>query len=743
MRAQSPARPRRDAASRRRPYLPAVGTLLLLLAISPAAWGETWYESYHRAEVAIEEQDWSAALLALDSAIEAKPTPAARARTYGMRFVEYFPYLQLATVYFHLGQYDAAIDALETETGHGEITEAPRQRAALQALEERIDSARDRARRETENQRQRVLAESLARARQLGSEGRPADALAALDRALAVADDDGEVTVLREQLLDQLAEDQRAALRDRQFDDLVAKGTEAMRRDEPSVAASLLTQALQLKDDPAARSMFAEAQTRLRAQIESAADTEPSTATSFDVTEELRRARRLFDRGELEASMTAVQRALAVDRSNASAQALVGRIAQRRQLESEAAENTRTLESLLAEAGRHAADGRIEAALRAANRALALDPGSERASTLVTASYSRLNTALLATSDEPPLLLFDESLLREGGLRGRTRSSRFVLRGSVFASSPVDVVATVGDQSLPVDVDGRALADVWVSQFEIPLRLTPGSTRIEVEAIDPTGSSSSLGYEIDYAVPFTRSVWLPVTAAVALLFLFAAWVTVRARRRRQLLARRFNPYVAGAPVLDQKRFFGRQELLEYVLRRVTNNSIMLYGERRIGKTSLQHQLKRALETLDDPAHSFHPVFVDLQGTPQESFFATVATEIFHELSPLLDGLKPQPALADGSYGHRDLVKDLHAVLQALARKTEKKVKLVLLIDEVDELNDYDPRVNQRLRSLFMRAFAENLVAVVSGVSIKKQWEREGSPWYNFLPGDRGGASQPG
>ena len=32
----------------------------------------------------------------------------------------------------------------------------------------------------------------------------------------------------------------------------------------------------------------------------------------------------------------------------------------------------------------------------------------------------------------------------------------------------------------------------------------------------------------------------------------------------------------------------------------------------------------------------------------------------------------------------------------------------------------------------MKSFAENLVAVVSGVSIKREWDREGSPWYNFF-----------
>jgi hypothetical protein len=57
---------------------------------------------------------------------------------------------------------------------------------------------------------------------------------------------------------------------------------------------------------------------------------------------------------------------------------------------------------------------------------------------------------------------------------------------------------------------------------------------------------------------------------------------------------------------------------------------------------------------------------------------------------------------------------------------------VLLIDEVDELNDYDPRVSQSLRSLFMKRFAENLAAVVAGVRIRKEWEKETSPWYNFF-----------
>ena len=53
-----------------------------------------------------------------------------------------------------------------------------------------------------------------------------------------------------------------------------------------------------------------------------------------------------------------------------------------------------------------------------------------------------------------------------------------------------------------------------------------------------------------------------------------------------------NPYVAGNPVGDSPAFVGRADVLRQVLRvlrRAQDNAIVLYGQRRIGKTSiLQH-----------------------------------------------------------------------------------------------------------------------------------------------------------
>ena len=75
---------------------------------------------------------------------------------------------------------------------------------------------------------------------------------------------------------------------------------------------------------------------------------------------------------------------------------------------------------------------------------------------------------------------------------------------------------------------------------------------------------------------------------------------------------------------------------------------------------------------------------------------------------------------------------MRQVVRTLTPQNTTTVKVVLHIDEVDELNSYDPKVNQKLRSFFMKTFAEHLTAVVSGVQIQKHWELEGSPWYNFF-----------
>ncbi len=314
------------------------------------------------------------------------------------------------------------------------------------------------------------------------------------------------------------------------------------------------------------------------------------------------------------------------------------------------------------------------------------------------------------------------------------RDPRFRLAGMVIDNSPVDIEFTDSrEHELSVEVDRQQLGDFYLTEFRVDHELSAGLESLRVVATDAEDLTASSGYTVIYIRPAWRSPWWLGLSAAVLVGLVGAVLVRRSRRLTSRRRRRFNPYVAGAPVLDEDLFFGRDLLLDRILQTIHNNSLLLYGERRIGKTSIQHHLKKRLLELQDPAYDFFPVYVDLQGTPEERFFATIAEDVFQQLADQVE-MPAQPSFEDekSEYSYRDLVRDLRSVIRQLEAASSKKIKLVLLIDEVDELNDYDPRINQRLRSLFMKSFAESLVAVVSGVEIKKHWERVGSPWYNFF-----------
>jgi formylglycine-generating enzyme required for sulfatase activity len=94
-----------------------------------------------------------------------------------------------------------------------------------------------------------------------------------------------------------------------------------------------------------------------------------------------------------------------------------------------------------------------------------------------------------------------------------------------------------------------------------------------------------------------------------------------------------NPYVAGSPIRGQEMFFGRDNvfewLREHLIGQFQDNAIVLYGERRTGKTSILYQIPRRL---DDP--SYIPVLIDLQQLSLDSidsFFLQLAVKIWGAL----------------------------------------------------------------------------------------------------------------
>jgi hypothetical protein len=206
-----------------------------------------------------------------------------------------------------------------------------------------------------------------------------------------------------------------------------------------------------------------------------------------------------------------------------------------------------------------------------------------------------------------------------------------------------------------------------------------------------------------------------------------------ARRIRASLDRRREADARGPLELDRGPFIGRDQLTARVLSTIHNNSILLTGEEGIGKTSILRELERRLRTIDDPAYLFFPVYIDLESTPEVQLFATAGKAVLREVRRLYpETLHDDRGNRDTDYDHRDLASDLRRAVRALGTTSAKMIRLVLLVDGIDEVNNYHQRTTQRLRGLFMASVAENLVMVASGSSISRQWDREGSPWYNVF-----------
>ena len=140
-----------------------------------------------------------------------------------------------------------------------------------------------------------------------------------------------------------------------------------------------------------------------------------------------------------------------------------------------------------------------------------------------------------------------------------------------------------------------------------------------------------------------------------------------------------NPYFAGPAITEDQGFYGRQDTVENVIHTLTasqQNAIVLHGQRRIGKTSLLHRLKRDKTLCRDHV----PILFTLQsshGFPTARILADLAEMIVAELN--LDIARPTATdLSEAPHRFRRVF--LPEVYQHLGHK-----RLLFLFDEFDEV----------------------------------------------------------
>jgi hypothetical protein len=77
-----------------------------------------------------------------------------------------------------------------------------------------------------------------------------------------------------------------------------------------------------------------------------------------------------------------------------------------------------------------------------------------------------------------------------------------------------------------------------------------------------------------------------------------------------------NPYIAGNPVTSTQMFFGREDVFQFIRQALIgqhrDNVIVLYGQRRTGKTSVLHQMHSQLDA------RYLCIFLDMHGFALES-----------------------------------------------------------------------------------------------------------------------------
>lgn len=142
--------------------------------------------------------------------------------------------------------------------------------------------------------------------------------------------------------------------------------------------------------------------------------------------------------------------------------------------------------------------------------------------------------------------------------------------------------------------------------------------------------------------------------------------------------RQINPYIVGNPIKDQAGFFGRKDIFRevlQVLRQRESNAIVLFGQRRIGKTSVLLQLEKQLARDGE----FTPVYFDLQDKASKSL-----AEVLYELSQHISKVTGHTVAKSADF---DRTSDYFrsVFLPDVARKVASG-GLVLLFDEFDVLD---------------------------------------------------------
>jgi tetratricopeptide (TPR) repeat protein/photosystem II stability/assembly factor-like uncharacterized protein len=191
--------------------------------------------------------------------------------------------------------------------------------------------------------------------------------------------------------------------------------------------------------------------------------------------------------------------------------------------------------------------------------------------------------------------------------------------------------------------------------------------------------------------------------------------TDQRRAAKASMAERVNPYIAGAPVTDPAMFFGREDVFSWIEQniagRYASNTLVIHGQRRVGKTSVLKQLHLRLP------ERFVPVFFDLQGRTHatiDRFLWRLAREIVRTVRTRFEAELGRPEQEPFS---RDPEYFVHGFMDEVRQAIGGDRSVVVVFDEFDTLEEPTAKemLGQDLIPFFSRILqtAENVSFVFS------------------------------
>ena len=603
----------------------------VVLALASPAWAaREWYESYDDARrKLIPAKRYAEAIAALKEAVRVRPDPGVDVRTYGMGTIDYFPYYYMGVCYQATGDLQNALTAFNIEESRGfikkkdEYKDLSRRRAEAQAAIDSSDrrQAAERARADVEAAMKE--AESLEKAHRfedaLGRLNYAGAAAQLLDARTQRAIADAAERVKREQ--QDLAE---TTARDKRIEQGLLEGARLMGESKWTEASTRFADVLSV-DPRNAKALEGKKRTE---------DLILATTTRRNREKDLQDGKAFVEAGEYAQAIGPLTNA-AVDIPEAAD--LLKRAQKMREGLTKERENQAEIGRLYKQGEELVAAREYEKAQVSFDGILRLDP--EQAKAKERLDFAREKTVEAAFAkyqrDERPTLTFIKpdgnsevdgptvSVLGAAGDDRGIQKIEFHLGGKMVAEIKPAPRLDTGEanesssSSTASSPSSRAPTSSWSRSSTSAASPTPRPS-------PSTGGSASTRRGPSYPSALAGAVGLMGMGALA----------ARLRRRRAV-RRRFNPYIAGAPVLDDDMFFGRQKLMSRMLNVLHHNSLMITGERRIGKTTFLYHLKKVLAADEGSEFQFFPVFTDLQGVPESAFFHAVMADV-------LDGLRPSP-----------------------------------------------------------------------------------------------------